>query len=350
MTCRFRNMCFTTSKARRRGARWVLKLLPYADEAMEGGSDRDGGDNNDDDDDDNGRGPECEAKPKYTVGFNIELGLAFRQAIDNQGKIKGAKQLSLPMDNEEISKQDLTAPLKAKWKDGSVLEIEDLTREQWEQIQTQRTAGVQNPIVNLWEMESSNRHALYIAQRVDRTLLVSLYEQGKQILMVRADKFAELPSPQPARVPNDHPAIVKALALMAPIATDYAKGVIQQGDKVELKRRRDEALGKSKANERNAAALVKKRPSAAQHHETPTRNETQFNTDDNGGDDSDDDDDGIAAQALPKAKKTRLTTPTSAKHEINESQMVREWLQRQDDASPPHADSLALFSRVASTM
>ena len=60
-----------------------------------------------------------------------------------------------------------------------------------------------------------------VDQRVDRSLLMSIYEQGKQISQVRVDKFGDLDQDAPARLPNEHEVVKLAGDFMVELCKDY---------------------------------------------------------------------------------------------------------------------------------
>ena len=93
-------------------------------------------------------------------------------------------------------------------------------------------------------------HRLTIAQRKDRALLLSLYEPGKQVCMVRMNIFAPIAN-ESEFLEKDHPALLCAYKLLKPIADEYAKGEIGR-DK--LYTMRDEALREMKINPKETAS------------------------------------------------------------------------------------------------
>jgi hypothetical protein len=77
----------------------------------------------------------------------------------------------------------------------------------------------------LWQGEHhASHHRLSISQRTDRQLLLSAYEQGKQIAQVRMSLFGVLPEPQPAVIPRDSEILAKALDFLQPLMEAYACG------------------------------------------------------------------------------------------------------------------------------
>jgi hypothetical protein len=107
----------------------------------------------------------------------------------------------------------------------------------------------------LYEVEHhATFHKIAIRQRADRHLLISVYEQSKQILQVRADVFGEVPEEVATMDPKE-PVVVAAVEFLKPIVKDYASGRLSAKQLSEERDKRLEAkgLGKSK---------ILKRPSA----------------------------------------------------------------------------------------
>ena len=91
----------------------------------------------------------------------------------------------------------------------------------------------------LWSCEhSQTRHRLYIEQRVDRKLLLSLFEQSKQRLQVRIDTFGPV-ADQNKQLPADDPVLKKALAFMVPLGVAFGDDKV---DVLGLRRLRNDQL------------------------------------------------------------------------------------------------------------
>ena len=79
-------------------------------------------------------------------------------------------------------------------------------------------------------MHSKTQHELTVDQRVDRSLLMILREQGRQICQIRVDLFGDLGQEHPERLPNSHSQIRRAAAWMIEhIVTIYQKGELERG-------------------------------------------------------------------------------------------------------------------------
>ena len=92
----------------------------------------------------------------------------------------------------------------------------------------------------IWEKQHiATKNRVHISQRADRVLLLSIFEQTKQRLQVRVDKFGDVPGPQPSSVPRGTPALEAAIKFMTEIAEDY---VANKFPVEELTKMRDEKL------------------------------------------------------------------------------------------------------------
>ena len=92
---------------------------------------------------------------------------------------------------------------------------------------------------DLWcETHCESKHKLTVKQRVDRCLLLSLYEQQQQILQLRLNLFGKVED-EAKQLPKEHPTLQKALSLLIPLATKYAKNEIKKQD---LKTLRDSEM------------------------------------------------------------------------------------------------------------
>ena len=82
---------------------------------------------------------------------------------------------------------------------------------------------------------SVTKNKLVVNQRADRQLLLSLYEQSKQICQIRVDRCGTLPGNQPATVPLETPALQTCIVFMTKVAQDYASDKITLQQIKELK-------------------------------------------------------------------------------------------------------------------
>jgi hypothetical protein len=75
---------------------------------------------------------------------------------------------------------------------------------------------------------------VHLSQRVDRCLLLSLYEQTSQRLQIRVDKFGEVLD-QSKQLPADSPVLQLAMDVMLPIAKKFVNGEIEVKDMLQLR-------------------------------------------------------------------------------------------------------------------
>jgi hypothetical protein len=87
-------------------------------------------------------------------------------------------------------------------------------------------------------MCEGSKHALVIRQRVDRRLLLCLFEQSRQILQVNLGSFGDIDD-EARQQDLKHPAVIAGLQMMLPIAELYAAGKLQRK---ELTKARDNAM------------------------------------------------------------------------------------------------------------
>ena len=122
------------------------------------------------------------------------------------------------------SSADDSDAVVAKWPDGDTHAITDLTCGQLRGLQG-RTPGAVGTGV-LWSGETHDtHHALKIEQRVDRSLLMSLYEQSRQVLQVRQDTFGEVKD-HSKQLHADDPTCKACLEFLVDLAVDYASGKV----------------------------------------------------------------------------------------------------------------------------
>lgn len=166
-----------------------------------------------------------DAESRYFFGWNAELRLAFRKPMDGT-------------DDEEFSNPVVadasTGAIIARWDDGVQWEVAGVTSDGLSQRRRERRKPA-------WEgVHVATSHRLHIEQRPDRNLLLSMFEQNRQIAQVRMDLFGPLPEPQPAIIHRDHETFKAALRFLTPLAERYASGDLATTN--DLRRARDEML------------------------------------------------------------------------------------------------------------
>ena len=124
--------------------------------------------------------------PKYKFGYDAELRVSWRHL---PGLARSARELGewkIPSDDS-----DPTRPMVCRWNDGQELEVGEVTVDMWKHWQDLIDQKQNHKSEVLYAGEHKNtHHAITVRRRVDRDLMVSLYEQGKQRLQIPVWKFA----------------------------------------------------------------------------------------------------------------------------------------------------------------
>jgi hypothetical protein len=170
--------------------------------------------------------------PTLVVSFNKELMLATRHDVSVVGNPN--KETSLPIALGAETALDKMTLVQATFKDGSMAVVPGLTVASYRAL-LKRGDGEKTKIDVLWCAEHTDtKHAIYMQQRIDRQLLLSLYEQTRQRLQIRVDLFGEV-SEQNRHLPKDDEVLGRALAFMVPIAEQFASGQVRHGDLITLR-------------------------------------------------------------------------------------------------------------------
>lgn len=180
------------------------------------------------------------AQPQYFFGWAQDLKNAFRQ-LPNQ-----RKELAIEIAPNAGS---LTEPIVAVFKDGSRSTIADITYEEYLDAMACPRKRVAE---DHWSGEHiTTKHALKIRTRADRGLLISLYEQGRQVCQVDVKKW----DPAEGEVGT-----ARAIEFMLPIATKYMNDLVERSALYAL---RDELLKAEFPTRAAGKAAPKKRPAGA---------------------------------------------------------------------------------------
>ena len=180
--------------------------------------------------------PKGEDEPKreeiYKCRLNNELNNAWRVKVGEDldgGAEEPTMKLSWVPDLDVVT---------AKWFDGyeHVFEGPEAT----EFLALFRDSRAKHSA--LWQdTHAKTKHTLEIKQRIDRQLLLSLYEQTRQILQVRMDRFGLVPGEPQKQLQPDDPTLKIAVSFMTKLAEKYRDDEL---DVKELKTMRDEELKK----------------------------------------------------------------------------------------------------------
>ena len=119
----------------------------------------------------------------------------------------------------------------------------------------------------LWEATAKDTlRTISIHQRGGRFLLLCTYEQSRQKLQIRVDRFGVLECQEP--LPRGHDVLEKALKLLIGIAQKFADGLVARENLAKL---RDAELSKLEATQASRKGRGKKRKLARNPREWQTR-------------------------------------------------------------------------------
>ena len=148
--------------------------------------------------------------------------------------------------------------VKAKWPDGSELYVPGITVKQFNamltrEVKLQTGTGILKSLTH-----KLSKQLVSVQQRVDRKLLIVIFDQGRQVLMINMDLFGPVVNHHVQELP-DSVTLVKAVAFITKIADRYAAGEIAKDD---LKAVRDKMLideGLIAPSSRNSSGVGKAR-------------------------------------------------------------------------------------------
>jgi hypothetical protein len=169
--------------------------------------------------------PQAElATPNMSSAFEWDSNLMLAYRVCSRKKQKDySMPINIPDDAEDHD------PIPVSWMDGTVCVIDAVTVGAYKELlQTRKSASSD---AALWEAEHSvTKHSIQLKQRIDKPLqnqpiatrlLVSMYEQGKQVCQVRLCKFGDVEG-SGETMPPEHKTVKAALAFMQPIAEAFA--------------------------------------------------------------------------------------------------------------------------------
>ena len=214
-----------------------MGLAEVEDLDGEGGETQEASDDDDDDAEDDDDPSEAEeptkkpaqkSRPQKSQGaswifeWNSELSLPQRRKINAGGKQHGPIETALaPQVPDDADDDSLVV---ATFMDGTTAEIPSKT---WGDLrELKKNAPKIEPLYEATHCLTKNK--IRVDLRVDRALLLSVYESSKQIFNLCLWDYGELPTtpPQPARLPNDSPLVQKAFKAIKHVVIEYVENKI----------------------------------------------------------------------------------------------------------------------------
>ena len=188
-------------------------------------------------------------------GFNDEMLLPFRKGS------WGTLEIGFPILLEKLANVSDGEEVVGEFPDGTKHKLGVKVAAVKDRAKGVRTWGD----ATLWQREhQKSGHVLSIKQSSCRQLLMSLYEQQKQVCMVRVDKFGDINNTNHV-LPQDNPAVKKALFFMQAIGDAYAEGRIADTDLYPERDARLKRIQKLDEEERRTttSSPAKRKPAAA---------------------------------------------------------------------------------------
>ena len=188
-------------------------------------------------------------------GFNDEMLLPFRKGS------WGTLEIGFPILLEKLANVSDGEEVVGEFPDGTKHKLGVKVAAVKDKAKGVRTWGD----ATLWQREhQKSGHVLSIKQSSCRQLLMSLYEQQKQVCMVRVDKFGDINKTCHV-LPHDNPAVKRALFFMQAIGDAYAEGRIADTDLYPERDARLKRIQKLDEEERRTttSSPAKRKPAAA---------------------------------------------------------------------------------------
>ena len=140
----------------------------------------------------------------------------------------------------------------ARWAAGEPHEVPGLTVGKLRELSGSRRSH-DDFAGTLWSgTQASTTHKVTVQQRPDRVLLLSIYEQQRQVLQFRMDLFGPVEGTKP--LPRGHNTLVRAMAVVTPIAEKFCTGALSRS---ELKGARADALAEAGIEKKSRGPTAK---------------------------------------------------------------------------------------------
>ena len=187
----------------------------------------------------------------YEVKFSTEIFLPMRKRRDMK---KASWEAGCPIDLNSKTNDD-DAKVKATWPDGFETELIETYGDLRKLMPSgSRSMEIVGSKLILEETHKATKNIIKLDQRVDRHLLIAMYENGRQILQNRVDEFGPCAN-ENQRLPETDKTLLKAYAFMKPIFDSYVKDEISKDELIPL---RNKMLAERKEKKTEGKAASKK--------------------------------------------------------------------------------------------
>lgn len=213
-------------------------------------------------------------KSKYEIKFSKELMLPMRKEV---GPSKSTWEVGCPIDmNDGEDDQQVTA----QWPDGFKIDLLEtyndlklMSPERSKAMKDMNLLGIKSRLSGL---HKATKNTITVDQRVDRHLLIGMYENGKMICSHRVDHFGPVRNGN-QRIGDEDPTLIKAFVFFKPIFTMYVNNKIKRDELHNVKNKmiNGGTLPNDPENEqaRHVPVGARRRPAAKAKAESTTTSE-----------------------------------------------------------------------------
>ena len=222
---RLRNLFKSASTSGKKGSQWMQQLPWISGDEVDDVPASQPRPKDEEDESENAKGPttedleegEHDISEEYEAGWSLDVGRPWRKLPNKP------MELGQDIQRDEVEKLNDEDPIVGYFDDGVKLVITEMTKSRWMGLYAHsRKPGTE---ARLWEKESIAKHRIHIAQRCDRHLLISLFEQGRQVLQCKVSEFGNIADNK--ILPPENPILARALDFMKDIGEKYAAGEIE---------------------------------------------------------------------------------------------------------------------------
>ena len=166
---------------------------------------------------------------EFYYGRNGELQCAYRRPTT--GHAKGLEEMAISVEkNPPPSDAEDLDMYKAKWENGDEHVVSKTNGEIKALIKTLTRSMVSSNDVFWSGTHPGTKHKLELKEKIDKKLLLGIFEQGKFLCGINVSEFSEEDMPidstsgAPMKVGEHHEGLKKTVLFLTPIVTAYIEG------------------------------------------------------------------------------------------------------------------------------